>query len=441
MFSILAHILLISWPFSINLESKQNIHEIFQQVTYHFDQNNLDSVKLLAKAALSESKKNGYGYEAGRSLFFLGAAADLEKKPSQAIPYLLEALEQLSTNKTDRSLFYQAEVCVTLGKVFRRHQGIQEAVDFYQQGIEFAKASSNQVALRKLLYNLSVAHRQQGSLIEAIDALTQSMNLIPADNNAIKQRAYNQFGLIYSKLEEYDQARNWYNKMLMLEEESPSPRYYRGQAYHNLAITYNKQEDFRRAWKYFELAAKEKESLGNADKLFITYHDMAELALLEGDRKQASEYGQKALALIDLVPNTPNYYKIYKLLSQCEVNQNPLHAITYANQYMEASENFTSKQKELLSNGDRYKVQLIATNYFNNVKREKQRLKVAWTMSCAAAFVFLAIMLSLKLYRIYNYRSPELALSHIKNQNEMVYLLDLFRKEKEEIKNTLKQQK
>lgn len=437
---ISAILLFFSWPFSFDQEAIQEINAIKEQMKGYYN-TNLDSAAILAETILIKSQKANYELGKAKGEFALAHIAYKRGKISVAIPHFLKALEIYKPLKSNDSLTDQANIYIMLGVIFRRHQSFQEALSFYDLGIKAAIAANNKSALRSLLYNKSIAYRRKGNFAGAIQTLIESVDLIPKDNHIITQKTYNQFGLIYAELGEHDEARKWYNKMIELESKNSSPRYYRGQAYHNMALSYNNQEDYVMAWKYYILAKEEKKLLGNPEKLFITYQNMAELALADRKSELAIDYANKALALIDQVPNTPEYYKIFKFLAQCESAHNPTLAITYANQFIASSEAFNNRQKELLDNGDRYKVQLIASNYFSQVKREKERLKVAWTMSCAAAFIFLAVILSIKLYRIYNYRSPELALSHIKNQNEMIYLLDMFRKEKEEMKNTLRQRK
>lgn len=441
MLAILAQLMLLVYPFWPNAVAETNHEELFDRITVHYSSDNFDSVTHLSEIALLNSRQTGNYYEQGRSLFFLGAVADRENKPDKSIPFLLESLESFSHLDTEKSYSYQSEICISLGKIFRQHGAFSEALDIYKQGMSYALMANNTEALRKLLYNQSVAYRRQGNALKAIEALTQSIELIPEGDHSKLLRSYNQFGAIYHELGNYSSARFWYDKMLALQGEDSMPQYFRAQANHNIALTYKMEKEYATAWSFFEMTLAEKEKLGNTDKLFLTYQDMAELAFIEEKHELARSFAQEALGLMDQVANTPDYYKIYKLLAQIEEKASPSVAMIYANKFMEASEAFTSKQKELLENGDRYKIQLITSTYFNNAKRETERVKFAWSISCSVVFVFLVVALTFKLYRIYRYRSPKLALSHIKSHNELVFLLDLFRKEKEEMRNTLKQSK
>lgn len=440
MLNIFNYLLLTIWPFSFDLDSKKEITDLIDASSAYYI-SDPDSNKLLVNTALVKSREINYKYGEARCLYILGLVASHENQPDKAVPNLLEALELFRTINNEKYLSDQAGICLALGKVFRSHHNISTALDFYEQGVSLAISAKNNSTLRQLLYNKSIAYRRQGSLVKAMESLVKSMDLIPDENKIIKQRTYNQFGLIYLELEKFETSREWFRKMIQLESNNSDPQFYRGQAYHNIALTYKGQNNNERAWEFFTKAASEKEQLGNAEKLFITYHDMAELAASWNREKLALKYAQKALNEIKQVPNTPEFYNIYKLLAQGFANKNSSIAMSYASQYMNSSEAFNAKQKLLIENGDKYKVQLIASNYFNKVKRQKERIRMAWTMSCAAAFVFLAFALGIRLYRIYSYKSPELALTNIKSQNEMIYLMDMFRNEKEEMKKTLRQLK
>lgn len=389
---ILTVLLLIPSLFDSDKEAIKEIDSIFRHATVHYNNLNLDSTRTLIQKAHLESRQIGYTYGEGRSLVFLGAIADVEGRSDKAVSYLLDALDRFRLVGSNKALFYQAEICATLGKIFRQHNDILSAIDFYQQGIGFAVATNNTITLRKLLYNQSIAYRRHGDPMKAMDVLSQSMDFIPKGDATIKQRTYNQLGLIYYEQEEYDKAREWYNKMIRLDSAKSQPQYYRGQAYHNVALTYQRENDTFNTWKYYQLAIKEKEPLGNAEKIFLTYRDMAELALLEGQIKDALNYAHKALVLIDQVPKTPENYNLYLILSECTEESDPAKALTYTKQYISEMESFHARQKKLLDEAKQYKVRLAALSYEKEALTEKYDRNVfIGTIILSLSGIFMAI--------------------------------------------------
>ncbi|MEO9965712.1 MAG: hypothetical protein ABJF11_07990 [Reichenbachiella sp.] len=436
---ILTHLLLIYSLFGFDTEIQKEVDDLNNLCKVYY-RSNPDTVKILANRARQKAANSDYSFGLAKSLFFLGAIADQENRPDEAVPYLLDALTHFASVNSKTALSNQAEVCVTLGKIFKQHHHEDEAIEFYEQGIQYAVSAENNKALRKLLYNQSGAYRKKQQFTVATDLLMQSLEFIKPEDNVIKQRTYNQLGAIYYEIGELTSSRVWFNKMILLDSGG-APSRYSGQAYHNIALTYQKENNFENAWKYYLLAIREKEKINNARDLFVTYKDVTEMSLNNEQYDMAMSYAHKALSLLDQVPKTPEYYELYDFLSSCLLRTDPNKALHYSRLYAGENKAFLSQQKQLIAAGDKYKVQLITSNYFYKIEQAKERIKLAWTASCMAAFLFLAFLLTIKIYNIYNYKSPSLALSHIKNQKEMIYLLDLFRREKEEMKKTLRQKK
>lgn len=416
----------------------QEITAIKEQMKMYYN-TDLDSAALLAQMILSKSKEANYSLGQAKGEFAIGYVTYRRGYLGKSIPHFLEALNLYLPIETRESLIDQANICITLGQIYWYHHSYDEAIGFYDQGIGLAQKTNDHETVVKLIQGKAMSLRRIGKMTESTDLLIQLLEIIPESSNEARHKVYNQLGLIYNDLQEYDKARKWFNKMIQLDSDVPT--LYKGRAFHNIASSYKEQLNYKKAGAFYEKSIKAFEGLGKPRDFFLAYRDLAELALIENDIELSRIYSEKARLLLDKVPQTPEHYDLYQILSKCLQYSQPEEAFKYRDQYVSENRAFLERQKETIAAGEKYKVQLITSNYFNKVKRQKDRLKFAWTMSCAAVFVFLALVLSFKLHRIYNYKSPELALSHIKNQNEMIYLLDLFRKEKEEMKNTLRQKK
>ena len=435
---ILAILLFSFWPFS-NDEIKEEVSSIHNQTKaiFKFDP---DSAIALVQTALEQSKETNYRYGEAKSYAMLGSIADRQNRTDSAVNYFFDALSKYIGMDDQKSLIDQANVCLTLGAIYYHHHRIQEAINFYEQGAEFALEAMNNKVLAKLVHNIAVAYRKRGELDKANELLLRKLEMIESDNHTERSYTYNELGLTYQESGDYEQAISYYNQVMVLET-NPEPVQIRGQAYHNLANTYQQQKDYTKAWDYFNKALTELEPLHHAKDLFITYQDMADLALVEEKKDMALYYAQKATPLLSQVPETPKYFDQYKLLSRCIRETNPKQALVYSDLYGEKHEAFDQVQKHLIEKGEGYKIDLITTNYFNRQREKEQKIRFYLTLFSGLAFFLIAGYMSFKLWRIYRYESPEAALSMIKNPKELIYLFDLFRKEKDELKKTLKQQK
>ncbi|MEO9803618.1 MAG: tetratricopeptide repeat protein [Reichenbachiella sp.] len=426
----------VSSFFSPKNKAVQEIIAIKEQMKAYYS-TDLDSAALLAQMILNKSKEANYSLGQAKGEFAIAYITYKQGYLGKSIPHFLDALDLYLPINTRESLIDQANICITLGQIYWYHHSHDAAIEFYDKGIALAQRADDNEAIVKLIQNKAMSLRRIGKMAESTKLLVELIDIIPESNIEAKHKTYNQLGLIYNDLQEYDQARRWFDKMIQLDSDVPS--LYRGRAFHNIASSYKEQKNYNKARAYYERSIEAYEGLGNSRDFFLAYRDLAELALLENSIDLCKIYSEKAKSLLDEVPRTPEHYDLYHILSKCLQASQPEEAFKYRDQYVSENESFLKRQHDLIAAGEKYKVQLITSNYFNKVKRQEDRLRLAWTMSCAVAFIFLAVLLTLKLYRIYSYRSPELALSHIKSQNEMIYLLDLFRKEKEEMKNTLRQ--
>ncbi|MEP2509168.1 MAG: hypothetical protein ABJH72_07410, partial [Reichenbachiella sp.] len=78
-------------------------------------------------------------------------------------------------------------------------------------------------------------------------------------------------------------------------------------------------------------------------------------------------------------------------------------------------------------------------DYVREKAEKDQYAKTSWLMAFIMTFIFVSGVLSMRLWKIYNYKSTEKGHALIKNSNEMVYLLDMFKNEKEEMKKVMDQ--
>lgn len=436
--NVLAIFLFVSWPFSDSEGPTPEITELHNQVKNYY-QTNLDSAILLAEQTIIKSRELNDDFGQAKSVTLLAQAYNLQGKTDQAVYHFLDALKLFMPIENTTSLSVQANICLSVGKIYRQHYRINEAIDFYDKGINYAVRSSDQKVFAKLLHNKAVVYRKIGEPAKAKELLMQKLEMVATDDYDQKQKTYNQLGLAYHELKDFDQARVYYQQMIDLET-GYEPSRFRGQAFHNLANTYQEQGDYEQAWYYYHKSLAEKEPLNRAKDLFITYQDMANLALLQDQRILALSYADKATLLLDKVPKTLEYYDQYHLLSNCIGESNPKQALAYSNQYFAENKMFISLQEELIEIGQGYKMDLITMTYFKVQREKEQQQRFYLTLFSGLAFLLVAAFTSSRLWKIYRYKSPEVALSMIKNPKEMIYLIDLFRNEKEELKKLRRQE-
>lgn len=418
-------------------EPLPEINELHHQVRDYYE-TNVDSAIVVATQAVKRAGELGDSFGEAKSLALLANAFDLKGNTNKSVSSFLESLKQFGTIDGNASLSLRANICLSLGRIYRIHYRVNEAIEFYEKGLMYAVEATDQEVFVQLLHNQALAYRKLGEFSKAKDLLEQKLGLIVEGDQTELLYTYNQLGLIYRDMEEYQIANLYYDSIVRLESEKQQSKH-RGWAHHNKGNIYARQKDYDQAWAHYHMALNENKELRNVEDLFNTYQKMAELALLQGNSELAWSYAQKSTPLMDMIPRTPDYYGHYGLLSKCVRERDPVLALEYADLLQEENASFIALQKELIAMGDGYKMDLITTNYFNKQRQQQQMIRMYWMVGCGLFFLLVAAYFSYKVWRIYSYTSPSASLEMIKDRREFIYLFDLFRQERLERKKTVDQ--
>lgn len=369
------------WPCSDD-KQKQTVIDLQDQAKFYFN-TDLDTAAWFADEAYALANDINYLPGQARGQFVRAIIAKAKGDAREAISLFLDALYIYSIVDDPKYASNQAKIYTTLGKLCRQHNRYQEAIDYYNRGIKLARLADDRETWFKLLQNTAVAYRWAGEYKIALDLLKQKMALheIAIDNEKLRTfnnnerlRTFNTIGGIYYLQQKYDSAEVWFNKILAADSH-PSFRHFRVQAYHNLANVHKDEKNYEMAWSYFELALEANKSLGNAKNSFITYQDMAELALMENDPELALTFAQKATPLMEKLPEIREYYDHYQLLARCVQHQNPELALAYHEQYIEIDKKFDLQQQELTAQAEAYKVDLILASHEKRLSDQAQKQK------------------------------------------------------------------
>ena len=370
--------------FGTSSEVINSVNETNEIAKHYLNNRNLDSARITAYTALLQAHENNYSYGTAKSQHILGMIAYRQDSLGISLPFLLKSLSNYIKDGSTPALSDQANICITLGKIYRIHNKYEEAIKFYDKGIDYAYKSEDYDALTKLLYNKALVLRKINNLPEAADLLIEKLRLIndidkPESPNIIGRLfAYNQLGLIYRDLGEFIAARNYYQKMIELVNQTDPERYarYRGQAHHNIAVSYQHQGLLLTAKESFHQALIEKEKIGRTKDLFITYIDLAELNLILDQDQEATILCAKALELYAKLPQIPDYFKVYHIMSKCTRSQgNTAEALYYQDIYVQENSKYNETQENIIAEGDKYKIDLITSNFFNELNNQQEQAK------------------------------------------------------------------
>lgn len=169
-------------------------------------------------------------------------------------------------------------------------------------------------------------------------------------------------------------------------------------AYHNMGDTYMKEREFDKAKEHYLKSISEKKALGKTKDLFVSYMDLTELHLEIHDFESAEKYGLLAASLFPEVTKSVTNNKINHFLSQIyfAIDESE-KAKTYVEKYVTQMETLYDQQKELASQGDQYKIELITSTYFAKIQ-EQEKINY-YMVGVAGLVVFFILFLIYNRYR------------------------------------------
>ncbi|WP_175402747.1 tetratricopeptide repeat protein [Mangrovivirga cuniculi] len=226
-----------------------------------------------------------------RTLIFLGIFLCLEILDANP---KLDSISNILENKT-LSIEERAEILVLYGELLNDTDP-SLALDINKKAIDISRKSGNDIFLTNSLRGLGISYINIGLYEQGIDQTINSLNLaqkIDYYDGIIK--AYNNIGVVYMYLNQYDDAeKNYKNlKRFLKEGDVDNWRNY----YMNLGVVYWKKENFKKALEAYNEALEISLDKGDMRECAIIYHNLGTLYLDKNEFKKSLDYYDRALAL------------------------------------------------------------------------------------------------------------------------------------------------
>lgn len=307
----------------------------------------------------------------------------------------------------------------------------------------------------RLLLNMAIIQKNikdyTGSEVSTTNAITLLKPL-----NAYKQlyAAYNNLGIIFGELEQYDKALNYFktsvNYLNKAEEEKLYPS-----VWNNMGVVYIDSNRYKEALTYFEKALYFNSNIRNTDpKLYAMILDnkahaklglkdtigiyeeftealrirkelglesgvsinqlhLAEFFLERGDTLKAIEFASKTKKLAREIQNSRDLLRSLKLLSQIDQEK----SLVYANEYINLNDSLQKREREVRNKFAR--IRFETDQYISETERLNQRI---FRISLISFGILLVLVL---LYLIKDQRSKNKVIKIKQQANQEIYSLIL----------------
>ncbi|WP_052823298.1 tetratricopeptide repeat-containing sensor histidine kinase [Neotamlana sedimentorum] len=253
---------------------------------------------------------------------FLLSTVVLNAQNSQVLKQIESA--KSSINKIPkRDSVAIAEINYKIGELYRKSLFSDSALVYFQKAEKVFKAYNLTYNVAITLYGIAVCqtyHKDYtGSEATSIEVLTL-LNTLNETNNVkqYKSYAYNNLGVVFDELDQYDQAIKYYEISLNLKKQL------KGDYERSIGLTLNNLlKVYRRSGK-FNLAIKKYFEIYNNKSLISKYPDVYGLALgnyaktlhLSKNHKELPGLYLKALKIFDSINNPYNSIIIHQHLAE-----------------------------------------------------------------------------------------------------------------------------
>jgi len=137
----------------------------------------------------------------------------------------------------------------------------QSAIDNYKKSLEINKKVDNSFRISINLGNLAEPKMELEEYQEALDLLSQAIKLQEKYNyKSVLIYSYYTIGKIYTRTQSYDSGIFYYKKSLQMMDETSETRD-KQEVYRLIAENYAKHGSFNKAYEYYKLHSREKDSL------------------------------------------------------------------------------------------------------------------------------------------------------------------------------------
>lgn len=426
--------------------SENLVHKLSDSTLNRIAKKNiLDSAYLKTVSLQNDSLKNellleiSYQYlKTGDSISFLNANQVAREFSNQ-----IKDSSSLAAGQWDLAHFYHS------------HNREDSAYFYYNNAQKIYQDLGDEYKSARLLLNMAIIQKNikdyTGSEVSTTNAITLLKPL-----KAYKQlyAAYNNLGIIFGELEQYDKALEYFKIGVSYLEKSGKKNLYPS-VWNNIGVVYRDSKNYRDALTYFQKALDFNSNIKETDpKLFAMildnrahvklrlkdtvgiYEDffealeirknlgleagvsinqlhLAELFLEKGDTLKANEYALKAKKIAKEIQNSRDLLRAINLLSQLD----PQKSLAYANEYIVLNDSLQKREREVRNKFAR--IRFETDQYISETEKLNQRI---FRISLISFGVLLVLVL---LYLVKDQRSKNKVIKIKQQANQEIYNLIL----------------
>ncbi len=208
--------------------------------------------------------------------------------PEEAIKLSVEAIEMSKKAEFIEGLIFNYRL---LGNLYFQVYNYEEAINSYDQCIEYSLPRNDSVTIRECYLNKGAVYFAQGLNSKALDYFLLALKY---SENLDKEKEYNNIGTVFFNEEEYDEAYNYYNKALDILK-AKGDQYGILVAHNNIGDVFKMMGKYDVALLYYNKVLSASDSLNNPEMEIICLNNIGVIKEMMHDGDSAIYYYSKGL--------------------------------------------------------------------------------------------------------------------------------------------------
>ena len=241
---------------------------------------------------------------------FISSAYEIRNdNPDEAIKLLLESV------KVSKLKDYNTELLLShrlLGSLYHKVQNYEEAINHYEECIEYAKAQNDSLTLRECYVNSGSIYFTQGLNSKSLEYFLQAVNYSESFD---KEKEYNNIGAVFFSEGEYDEAYKYYNMALEIFKKKKD-RYSTLVVLTNIGDVFRITEKYDLALTHYNNVLAGNDTLKDDELSIICLNNIGIVKSKTDDGDSAIHYFEKSLKLAENYPDQVLYSRTLFLLGE-----------------------------------------------------------------------------------------------------------------------------
>ncbi len=288
--------------------------EVYKQLISFYSKNSLEKSILLSEQMLGDAKKMNDFENQAEALNFLGRSHIRSGNFDIAKKCHIDAY--LFYQKTD-NISGQASQLGNLGVISEFTGKLPEALSFYQEALTIYQSINDHKSVSFVHNNIAIVYQTMGLFDPALKHQKKAYSLKKELNDTSGMAStLNNIGVLYESVkEDFDKALFYYLQSLALYE-SIKNNLQTGTLYNNIGLIYFRINQFQEAQTYYEKAFAMRNSLGDVFGAASTQLNMAQLKLKLNNTDESIKLADTCLAIFLTSKSKLKIAETYHFLSQ-----------------------------------------------------------------------------------------------------------------------------